>query len=279
MITDLKNTVVRLANDTRMPMLGFGTWKMEEKGEAERSVAQALSAGYRHIDTAEAYENEDGVGRGLKASGVPREDIFLTTKCWNDDIRKGYQAVLDACRASLDRLGTDYLDLYLLHWPILDHDIEAWRTMEKLHADGLARAIGVCNYHVHHLDHLLPKVNITPMVNQVEFHPLLQQKELREFCHDRAIIFEAWSPIMQGHAGDYDAIVRIAEAHGKSPTQVVLRWDLQHGVVTIPKSSNEKRLKENLEIFDFELTPAEMSVLDALHTGKRFGPDPDNFSF
>lgn len=259
-------------------MLGLGTWKMTDS-EAEGMVAEALELGYRHIDTASAYDNERGVGRGLSRSGIPREDIFLTTKCWNDDIRKGYQGVLDAARASLDLLATDYVDLYLLHWPIRDHDVKAWHAMEKLHQDGLARAIGVSNYQIEHFKHLLPEVEVMPMVNQVECHPLLTQREMRSFCQARGMVMEAWSPIMQGHAGDFDAIRNIALHHGKSPTQIVLRWDLQHGLVTIPKTTTRDRLVENADIFDFELTAEEMSQIDQLDVGHRYGPDPDNFSF
>jgi len=278
MIKDITD-ITRLASDTRIPMLGFGTWKLAQGEEVAHAVSTALTLGYRHIDTAAAYENEKGVGEGIRRSDVAREDIFLTTKCWNDDIRGGYDSVLRACDTSLQELGTDYVDLYLLHWPILDKDVDAWRAMERLLADGKTRAIGVCNYLIHHLDHLLPHAEVPPMVDQIEFHPRLIQPALLTYLRDHDIVVEAWSPLMQGHVTDVPEIVEIANHHGKTPAQIVLRWDLQHKVVTIPKSAKPERIAENADLYDFTLTPEEMITLDKIDENKRFGPDPDNFSF
>jgi diketogulonate reductase-like aldo/keto reductase len=198
---------------------------------------------------------------------------------WNDDIRAGYDAVLRACEASLERLKVSYVDLYLLHWPIAEKDREAWRAMETLYRSGKARSIGVCNYLPHQLDALLPGVGVTPMVNQVEFHPFLLQPDLAEACAGYGIVREAWSPLMQGHVGDVPAIVDIAKRLHRTPAQVVLHWALQHRVVTIPRSSNPKHIAENAALFDFELTPDDIALLNELDQNKRFGPDPDRVTF
>ncbi len=238
---------IRLASGVEMPMLGFGTWKLKPDGEAQRAVAAALEIGYRHIDTASVYENEQAVGEGLRASGVPREEIFLTTKLWNDDIRGGREASIKAAHESLRLLRVEYFDLYLMHWPIAEHEADAWRAMEKLYEDGVARSIGVCNYMPEQMDRLLAGVDVKPMVDQVEFHPHLTQPELQKYLREKQIVEEAWSPIMQGNV-DLPEIAEIAKRHGKSPAQIVLRWDLQHGIVTIPKSSHPTRIRENMEL-------------------------------
>ncbi|MEO7933128.1 MAG: aldo/keto reductase [Chthoniobacterales bacterium] len=276
--TDIRSSVT-LATGAAMPMLGFGTWKMKPDGEAQTAVRIALELGYRHIDTAAAYENEDGVGEGIRDSGIPRGEIFLTTKVWNDDIRGGTEAVLKAADDSLRLLGTDYVDLLLLHWPIPTADAAAWRAMETLLADGRARAIGVCNYMPDQLESFLTRIDTPPMVNQVEFHPYLTQPELLALNRRHGIVQEAWSPIMQGTVKDVPELRAIADAHGKSPSQIVLRWDLQQGVVTIPKSSNAGRIQENTDLYDFELSSSEMEAISALNCGKRFGPDPHHFGF
>ncbi len=269
------NDYTTLHNGVQMPWLGLGVWRVKE-GDIEFSVKTALEAGYRSIDTAAVYKNEEGVGKAIKDSGIPREEIFITTKVWNAD--QGYDTTLKAYEESIKRLGVDYVDLYLIHWPVKGKYIETWKALETLYKEKKVRAIGVSNFHVHHLEDLMTASEIVPMVNQVEFHPLLTQKELREFCKTNKIQFEAWSPLMQGNL-DNSILKEIGNKYGKSPAQVVLRWDLQNGVVTIPKSVTEHRIYENKDIFDFELTKDEMSKIEGLNQNKRFGPDPDNFDF
>jgi len=270
---------VQLNSGRQMPMLGFGTWKLKDGPVVRDAVAAAFAAGYRHIDTAAAYENEHGVGQAIRQSHLPRADIFLTTKVFNDDIRKGPAAVQKAFEKSLGLLGVDYIDLYLLHWPIIGKDLEAWRVLERLYHEGKVRSIGVSNYLPHHLDALIAHAEITPMVNQVEFHPYLLQPGLADACRKHGIVREAWSPLMQGKITEVPEIVEIARQHGKTPAQIVLHWDLQHRVVTIPRSSNPKRIVENAGLYDFELTPGDIAILDQLDRKQRFGPDPDNFDF
>jgi diketogulonate reductase-like aldo/keto reductase len=270
---------VTLTNGVKMPMLGLGTWKSQEGQEVQQAIRWALEIGYRHIDTAAAYGNEKGVGEGLRSSGVPREQVFVTTKLWNDDQRKGYDACMKAFDTSLSKLGMDYVDLYLVHWPVPGKYKEAWRAVEKIYASGRAKAIGVSNFMVHHLDDLLKDTQTVPMVNQVEFHPWLVQKPLMEACRKRRIVEEAWSPLMRGKITQLEVVTEIANRKGKTPAQVVLRWNLQHGVVTIPKSVKRDRLVENASLYDFELTAEEMARIDALDKGERVGPNPDNFTF
>ncbi len=270
---------ITLVNGTRIPQLGFGTWKLEEASVLRTAVLAAIEIGYRHIDTAAIYGNERYVGSALAESGVPREDVFLTTKCWNDSIRAGFDGVLRGFEESLQRLGTDYVDLYLLHWPIPGAYGDAWRAMETLYERKQARAIGVSNYLPHHLDELCVDATVTPMVNQIEFHPRLLQPELLHANRSRGITPVAWSPLMQGKVGEEAVLREIAEARGKTPAQVVLRWDLQHGVVTIPKSAHPDRIRENAELYDFELSAEEMKRIDGLNDGTRFGADPDHISF
>jgi len=266
-----------LNNGLAMPWLGFGVFKVEEGDEVERAVRTALETGYRSIDTAALYNNERGVGRAMRASGIPREEIFLTTKVWNDDMRA--KRTLAAFKESLERLGTDYVDLYLVHWPVDGYYKETWRAMEEIYASGRAKAIGVSNFMIHHLEDLLGESEIIPAVNQLEFHPLLVQKELLVFCQSQAIQVEAWSPLMRGKILEKEAIVCIAEKYAKTAAQIILRWDLQHGVVTIPKSTHAERIAENADIFDFALSEADMQTLDAMDAGERVGPDPYNFAF
>lgn len=262
-----------LNNGVKMPWLGLGVYKSQEGQEVENAIRIALAQGYRSIDTASFYKNEVGVGRAIKDSGIPREEIFVTTKVWNDD--QGYDSTLKAFEESRQKLGLDYIDLYLIHWPILGKFKETWKAMEKLYRDGLVRAIGVCNFQVHHLEDLLRDSEVKPAVNQVEFHPLLTQTEVLNFCRENEIQMEAWAPLMRGGVLDNSIITGIADKHGKTPAQVVLRWDLQHGVVTIPKSVREHRIKENGDIFDFELTSEEMEQIDRINEDRRSGPDPD----
>jgi diketogulonate reductase-like aldo/keto reductase len=270
---------VSLANGVRMPRLGLGTWRSAEGAEVEQSVRWALEIGYRHVDTAAVYGNERGVGRAVRDSRVPREQLFITTKVWNDDQRAGHAAVLRAFDESLRRLGTEYVDLYLVHWPVKGKYVEAWRALEQIHSTGRAKAIGVSNFLVHHLEDVLKSAAVKPMVNQVEFHPRLVQRDLLEFSRRHGIVQESWSPLMKGKAAEVPLLRDLAEKYGKTPSQVVLRWDLQHGVVTIPKSVRRERLEENAGLFDFELSPDEMAEIDALDRGERIGADPDHFNF
>ncbi len=264
-----------LNNGVKMPWLGLGVYKSKEGEEVENAVKTALKIGYRSIDTAALYENERGVGKAIRDSGIPREEIFVTTKVWND--RHGYDSTLNAFEESRKKLGLEYIDLYLIHWPVPEKFKETWRALEKLYSDGLVRAIGVSNFQIHHLEELMESCEVKPAVNQVEFHPLLTQKKLLVFCKEHNIQMEAWAPLMRGGVLDAPIIKKIAEKYGKTPAQVVLRWDLQHGVVTIPKSVREERIKENSDIFDFQLTSEEMGQIDSLNQDKRTGPDPDVF--
>lgn len=270
-----------LYNGVKMPWLGLGVFKVEEGQELEQAVKTAIKYGYRSIDTAAIYNNEEGVGRGIRAglqeAGITREDLFVTSKVWNADL--GYESTLAAYETSLKKLGLEYLDLYLIHWPVEGKFKEAWRALETLYKKGLVKAIGVSNFHLHHLEELLKDAEIKPMVNQVEFHPRLSQDELRAYCKEQGIQFEAWSPLMQGQLLDNPVLKGIAEKYGKSIAQVIIRWDLQNGVVTIPKSTKEHRIVENASVFDFELSKEDMEMIHALNQNHRVGPDPDNFDF
>ena len=271
------NATTTLHNGVKMPWLGLGVFKVEEGEEVEKSVETAIKLGYRSIDTAAIYRNEEGVGRAIKASGVPREELFITTKVWNK--AQGYEITLEAFERSMSKLGLDYLDLYLIHWPVKGKYLDTWRALEKLYEEGKVRAIGVSNFQIHHLQDIFEIAKVRPMVNQVEYHPKLAQVELLSYCKENNVQMQAWSPLMQGHLLDNEVLKAIGEKHGKSVAQVILRWDLQNGVVTIPKSVKEHRIKENADIFDFELTVEEMEKVNALNEDKRIGPDPDNFDF
>jgi diketogulonate reductase-like aldo/keto reductase len=273
---DLTSTV-RLNNGVEMPWVGFGTFKSEPGKVTEQAVAWALEIGYRHIDTAAVYGNEADVGRAVRASGIPRSQIFVTTKVWNAD--QGYEQALSAFEESDRKLGLGFVDLYLIHWPVKGKFADTWRALEKLHADGRVRAIGVSNFKVHHLEELAKASPVVPAVNQVEFHPFLLQSVLLAYDQAKGIRHEAWAPLTRGRAFTDPVIARIATIHGRSPAQVLLRWDLQHGVLTIPKSIHRERIAENARLFDFELAPDEMKAIDALDTGTRIGPDPDHVNF
>ncbi|MFM1651917.1 aldo/keto reductase [Brevibacillus sp. B_LB10_24] len=266
-----------LHNQVKMPWLGLGVYKIPDGEEVRGAVRYALEHGYRSIDTAALYENEAGVGQAVKESGLRREDLFITTKVWNTD--QGYESTLAAFETSRKKLAMDMIDLYLIHWPVKGKYKETWKALEKLYKEGWVRAIGVSNFHAHHLEDLLADCEIKPMVNQVEYHPLLSQQELRRFCQAQGIQMEAWSPLARGQILNDSTVLTIAGKHQKTPAQIVLRWDLQNGVVTIPKSSSEERIAENAGIFDFVLSADDMAALDSLNENKRVGPDPDNFSF
>ncbi|MFI7387753.1 aldo/keto reductase [Streptomyces sp. NPDC049813] len=268
---------VTLNNGITMPQLGFGVFQVPDE-ETTAAVSTALRAGYRSIDTAAIYGNERGVGRALADSSIPRDELFVTTKLWNAD--QGYDAALTAFDSSLEKLGLDHVDLYLIHWPTPARDLypETWRALEKLLADGRTRAIGVSNFQPAHLERLLSGASVVPAVNQIELHPGLQQRELRDFHARHGIATEAWSPLAQGAVLGDEAVTTIAARHGKSPAQVVLRWHLQLGNVVIPKSVTEARIRENLDVLDFELSAQELDALAAADRGLRTGPDPDTLN-
>jgi diketogulonate reductase-like aldo/keto reductase len=265
-----------LNNGVTMPRVGFGVFQTEEGPEVENAVRWALETGYRHIDTASFYENESGVGKAIAESGVPREELFVTTKVWNTE--QGYNETLKAFDRSRSKLRLDVVDLYLVHWPLKNSFKDTWKALEKLYADGKVRAIGVSNFLPHHLEDLMADFDVVPAVDQVEWHPFLFQKELYDFCKAKGIQQEAWSPLTRARFLDNPVITDIAGAHGKSPAQVLLRWDLQHEVVTIPKSVHKERIIENSQIFDFKLSSEEMARLDALDSNTRIGPHPDSMS-
>jgi diketogulonate reductase-like aldo/keto reductase len=276
MINSITDCTV-LNNGLKMPWLGFGVFRLEAGQEVEGAVLKALETGYRSIDTAAVYKNERGVGAAIRKSDIPRQEIFLTTKVWNDDQRQ--KRTRAAFEESLERLDTDYVDLYLVHWPVKGHYQDTWKAMEEIYQSGRAKAIGVSNFLIHHLEDILQDCQVVPSVNQVEFHPYLLQPELLKFCQDNQIQLEAWSPLMKGQVASDKTHLALAEKYARTPAQIVLRWDLQHGVVTIPKSARAERIVENAGIFDFELSEEDMKTLDALDEGKRLGPDPDHFDF
>ncbi|CCF16342.1 uncharacterized oxidoreductase YtbE [Brevibacillus laterosporus GI-9] len=265
-----------LANGVVKPWLGLGVYKAEDGAEVEKAIHMALEAGYRSIDTAAIYENEAGVGKAIRDSKIPRDEIFVTTKVWNTE--QGYESTLQAFDASLQKLGLDYIDLYLVHWPVPGKYKETWRALETLYKKGLVRSIGVSNFHIHHLEDLLSVCEVKPMLNQIEMHPYLIQKELRQYCEQNGIYVEAWRPLMRGNL-EVPLLQEMAERYQKTPAQIVLRWDLQHNVLVIPKSVKKERIIENAGLFDFELTDADMALLDGLNRDQRFGPDPDHFDY
>ena len=267
-----------LNNGGRMPWLGLGVFQIPDDAEAETVARTAIDEGYRSVDTAALYGNERGVGRAIRGCGVPREQLFVTTKVWNDDMRR--DRVEAAFDESLRRLGLDYVDLYLLHWPIAGKIRGSWQALEKLHRTDRIRAIGVSNYMIPHLDELAAAAEIVPAVNQIEYHPYLQSKGLVKYCRQKGIQVEAWSPLMQGGPILRDRkLAEIAARHGRTVAQVILRWDVQGGVVAIPKSVHARRLAENAGIFDFALTEAEMQTIAGLDRDQRGGADPYNFNF
>jgi diketogulonate reductase-like aldo/keto reductase len=268
---------VKLNNGVEMPWLGLGVFQTSEGGEVENAVKTALGTGYRSIDTASLYGNEQGVGTGIKESDVPREEIFVTSKVWDSD--QGYRSAMQAFEVSLDKLQTDYLDLYLIHWPRGKRSVETWKAMEELYEKGKIKAIGVSNFIVSHLEAFLPECNVPPAVNQVEFHPELVQQELLDYCNSKNIRLEAWSPIIKGKVNDLPVLQALAAKYGKNPVQVTLRWEIQKGVVTIPKSANPERIVSNADIFDFEISDEDMAKIDRLNKNNHIGPNPDSITF
>jgi 2,5-diketo-D-gluconate reductase A len=268
--------VLPIAPSEQIPQLGFGVFQVPPK-ETEVAVAEALSAGYRHIDTAAAYRNEGGVGQALHGSGIDRDELFVTTKCWNDD--QGYEQAKRACRASLERLELSHLDLYLIHWPVPAHDqyVETWKAFVELQSEGLVRSIGVSNFQPEHLERVIAETGVAPAINQVELHPHFQQVGLRREHERLGVLTEAWSPLGQGLELDDPAIVEVAQSHGKTPAQAIIRWHLQLGNVVIPKSVTPERIRENFDVLDFELSAEQMDAIAALDAGTRIGPDPETF--
>ena len=275
-ITGIDGTVT-LANGVPMPYLGLGVFLAKDGNEVEQAISYALEAGYRHIDTAAIYKNEEGVGNAINNGQIRRENIFVTSKVWNAD--QGYESTKQAFEESLNKLKIDYLDLYLIHWPVKGKYKDTWRAMEEIYRQGKVKAIGVSNFMQHHLEDLLQDAEIKPMVNQMEFHPYLVQQSLLDFCGQYDIQYEAWSPLMKGKIFEVPELLALAEKYQKTVVQVVLRWNLQKGVVTIPKSVKKERIVSNADIFDFELSAEDVAGIDALNRGERVGPDPDNFDF
>lgn len=274
MIKHLQDTVT-LNNNVKIPGFGLGVFKVEAGATTYDAVRTALKLGYRLIDTAAFYDNEEAVGRAIRDSGIPREEIFVTSKVWNDD--QGYESTLQAFDTTMEKLDLEYLDLYLIHWPISGKFKATWRALEKIYQEGKVRAIGVSNFHVHHLEELLNDAEVKPVVNQIEYHPHLTQEDVLTFCKENGIQMQAWSPLKRGQIVTEEVIKEIADKHGKTPAQVVLRWDLQNGVITIPKSVKEYRMQENADIFDFELSAEEIKQLNDLNKNERIGSNPDDF--
>ena len=271
---------VTLNNGVTIPQVGLGVFQTKEGAEVERAVESALEAGYRLIDTAAAYGNEAGVGKAVKASGLPREEVFITTKLWNAN--HAYEDALRAFDESLSKLDCGYIDLYLIHWPLPMEGkfTQAWKAMERLYADKRVRAIGVSNFKPHHLDELLKGAQTVPAVNQIELHPLFQQKATRAYCAEHGIAVESYSPLMQaGEALEHPVIANLAQKYGKTPAQVILRWHVQSGFIVIPKSVKPERIRENIDLFDFELSEQDMRAIDGMDGGRRIGADPDTASF
>ena len=263
---------VRLNSGAEIPRVGFGVYLAARGDEAQRAVGEALRAGYRHLDTAQAYGNEEDVGIAVRDSGIPRSELFITSKLWNDD--QGYGEALQAFDASMVRLGLEYLDLYLLHWPVPGKRLDSWRALERLAEEGRVRAVGVSNFMVHHLEELLGASTLTPAVNQIEVSPFLQQREVRSCCEEHGIVVEAYSPLTKARRLDDATVVEVAGVVERSPAQVLLRWGLQSGMVVLPKSVRAERIAENAALFDFEIAPDDMARLDALEEGLVTGWDP-----
>jgi len=274
-----------LSNGVKIPCVGFGTFRTPDGEVAYDSVRSAVEAGYRHIDTASKYRNEESVGRAIADCGVPREELFVTTKLWNTD--QGYESTLKAFDLSMEKLGLDYLDLYLIHWPApaavrseyKKYNLETWRAFEKLYKEGRIRAIGVSNFLVHHLDPLMEKAEIKPMVNQLEYHPGFQQDEIVAYCRERGILIESWGPLMQGKAFEVPLLQELAAKYGVGISQICIRWELQKGVLPLPKSTHPDRIRQNADVFGFEISDEDMEAIDSLRSIGSNGQHPDHVTF
>ncbi|UOQ86684.1 aldo/keto reductase [Gracilibacillus salinarum] len=270
-------TTRKLNNGTEIPAIGLGVYKAEAGEEVYQAVKSALELGYRHIDTASLYGNEEGVGQAIKDSDVPREEIFVTTKVWNDE--QGYEKTKAAFTHSLERLQMDYVDLYLVHWPVPGKFKETYQALEEIYRDGKAKAIGVSNFEPHHLEELLETAEVKPVVNQVELHPQLQQQAVREFCDKHNILVEAWAPLGKARYFDHEVLQKLANKYNKKPSQIIVRWQYQSGIITIPKSVHKERQRENVDIFDFELTEQDMNAMKTIDANNRLGAHPDEFDY
>ncbi|PHM39961.1 2,5-didehydrogluconate reductase A [Xenorhabdus mauleonii] len=270
-------TIIKLVDDNHMPQLGLGVWKANNE-QVVGAIHTALEVGYRSIDTAAIYHNEEGVGKALKESDIPREEIFITTKLWNDR----HLDAKTALQESLDRLQLDYVDLYLIQWPVpeQDHYVEAWKQLIELKEAGLSRSIGVCNFHIEHLQKLITETGVTPAINQIELHPLLQQRQLHSWNATHHITTESWSPLSRGGKGVFNSslVEQLAIKHDKTPAQIVIRWHLERGMIAIPKSVTPSRIKENFDVFDFRLEKEDLTAMAELDIGKRIGPNPDTYN-
>ncbi|WP_342514512.1 aldo/keto reductase [Sporosarcina sp. FSL K6-1522] len=264
-----------LANGVHMPQFGLGVYKMTDSKQTFEAITYAIETGYRAIDTASFYDNEKETGEALRYAGVPREEMFVTSKVWNTD--QGYDETLRAFEVSLKKLGFDYLDLYLTHWPVSGKYVDTYRAIERLYDEKLIRATGVSNHHIHHLEQVLVKANVPPMVNQIELHPRLTQEPLRNFCKENGIEITSWSPLARGQLLTEPTLLAIGEKYGKTATQVIIRWHLQNDLIVIPKSVTPSRIKENSEVADFELSAEDMALINALNRNERTGSDPDTF--
>ena len=273
---NLKSTIT-MNNGIKIPRLGFGVYRAAQGDETKNAVLNALEVGYRHIDTASAYGNEESVGEAIKESGLKREEIFLTTKLFNSDMRAHRQ--MDAFKESLDRLKVDYVDLYLIHWPVPGVYLESWKVLEEIYNKGLTKAIGVSNFLQHHLDDVIAHGSIVPAANQVEFSPLWQDNLLIQYCREKNIAFEAWGPLAAGELIGDRTTGDIGAKYGKTGSQVILRWMLQKNIIVFPKTVHKSRMIENADIFDFELSDEDMAIIDNMNRHRRTGPDPDNFDF
>ncbi|MDA3129874.1 aldo/keto reductase [Aliibacillus thermotolerans] len=276
-MTTIETATATLSNGVKMPFVGLGVYQAKAGEEVKRAVKTALAAGYRSIDTASFYANEESVGEAMKESGIPREELFITTKVWNNE--QGYDNTLQAFERSRKKLGLDVIDLYLIHWPRPDTYEETWRALETLYKEGKVRAIGVSNFTIEHLETIINNFDIKPMVNQVEFHPRLFQEELLSFCQEQNIQLEAWRPLGKGEILNNEVICNIANKHNKTPAQVLIRWCLEHRVVTIPKSVTPERICSNGEVFDFSLDEEDMRKIASLNDGTRYGYHPNEFPY
>ncbi|WP_218628055.1 aldo/keto reductase [Sporosarcina sp. E16_8] len=274
-MSKLFNGTIELENGVKMPQLGLGVYKMTDPEQTVEAITYAIGTGYRAIDTATIYDNESETGEAVRHSGVPREELFITSKVWNTD--QGYDGTLRAFETSLKKLGLDYLDLYLTHWPVSEKYVDTYKAIERLYDEKLIRTTGVSNHHAHHLERILVKANVAPMVNQIELHPYLTQEPLRAFCEANGIAVTSWSPLARGKLLAEPTLLNIGEQYGKTPAQVIIRWHLQNNLIVIPKSVTPERIRENSEVADFELSNEEMASINELNRDERTGTDPDTF--